>query len=359
MRSRILLILTLFLTSCLDEIDLQPNRGFDETIVVDGKLVKGTPSYVSIVVNRLFDFAPGSRKTIRVAEIVIRDEEGNELPLRLSGDERYSVVIPDDHPTFKVDYYKKYLISLRTSDGRRYESNLEELRPVPKMEKIAYQAASKLVEDKILGYATRTFVEFFVDFELPEAGDGSHTSLRWEFERTWAVHDNPPPSLPSSRKVCYITEITGSYDFTLFDASVVRNTDLEDFLVYDTNVDHQFAEGYVLHVYQESMAPTARDYWNEVKAASIRRGDMFEPAPGKIRTNFRNLDQEKDDRIAGFFYATEIDTIRTFVPPEYLGYPDTLCIPLPTPEYLVEPHICLDCLVEPRSTTEVPHFWPR
>ena len=82
---------------------------------------------------------------------------------------------------------------------------------------------------------------------------------------------------------------------------------------------------------------------------------MFEAAPGRLKTNISNP-EEDDDNITGYFYATEIDTFRIYVSPAFADFPDTLCIPLP--DMVQEPHVCLDCLVEPRSTMDKPFYWP-
>ena len=86
---------------------------------------------------------------------------------------------------------------------------------------------------------------------------------------------------------------------------------------------------------------------------------MFEPAAGKVITNMRSLNDPQEE-VVGFFYATEIDTIRTYVSPEMAGLPDTLCIPWPIPpEVPVDsPYICIDCRIEPRSTFVKPSYWP-
>ena len=356
----LLIIAVLLLPSCLDQIDLGVKKGFDETIVIDGKLTIGAPSKVIVVVSRLFDFLPSSRTNIRVSEIFIRDEDGNELPLQLTSFETYGLDIPADHPFFKVEYDHSYQIDVTTVTGKRYVSDFETVLPVPKMELVRPVESTVLVEDPEFGYRERDFIEFYLNTPLINARDATKTSLRWEFECTYAVTDNvlpgQPPCTPPIYKQCYITEITGLGDQQLWDANISILERLDDFLVYDEAIGHRYAEGYVLHIYQESLTLSALEYWNQVKSISFRTGDMFEAAPGKVKSNFKNVADPEDDRITGFFYATERDTLSHYISPASLGYPDTLCFPLP--DSVIKPHICLDCLVEPGSTVDKPSYWP-
>ena len=356
MRKGILLLsIIFFATSCLDEIDLEVDKGFSETLAIDGKIVKGDPSWVNVRISRLFDFTPDSRRTIVVLGILVRDENANEIPLELTAQEQYAAVIPNDHPSFSVEYFQKYQIEVRTADGRTFASDFAELLPVPEISKVEAVPVSKLVESQALDVRTEEFVEFRIDSPIKTFDNPNNVSLRWEFERTFAVTDNPPPSLPNFRKVCYLTQTAGLFNPISLDGEMITAPQIANYEIYEENVDSRFAQGYVLHIYQESLTNEALTYWQQVQSTVLRNGDMFEAPAGTIVSNIRNINLP-NDAVIGFFYATEIDTFRTYVGPEELDFPDTLCIPLPAP--IMEPHICLDCLVEPGSSLVKPAYWP-
>ncbi len=351
----ILLLLILLAFACLDEIDLAVDQGFDETIAIEGRIVKGNPSRVLVGISRLFDFAPDSRKALVVLEAIIRDSKGNELPLELSDRGRYSAEIPEDHPTFKVTHFESYQIDIRMANGKRYVSDLEPLLPVPAIENIRAIRTSGLIPDDAQDYIPADFISFELTTPLSNPQQEEKVRLRWEFEHTFAVTDNPLPSTPPFRKTCYITQKTGLFHPQSLDANTLATDRLDNYSLHEEIINHHFAEGYVLHVYQESLSSGAHQYWEEVESILGRSGNMFEAAPGRLQTNIRNPEEE-DNNITGYFYATEIDTFRIYVSPAFAEFPDTLCIPLP--EMVLEPHICLDCLVEPRSTMNKPSFWP-
>ena len=344
----------LLCTSCLDQIDLPVDPGFEETIIIEGKIVKSQPSRVLVSIRRLFDFAPDSRKSLFAPEILVRDDSGNSFPLQLTAAETYTAEIPENHPSFKVDYYKSYQIDAQLSDGRRFVSEFEQLLPVPRITDIRAIRSQKYVPDRIQEFALDDFVKFLITTPLHNDAQPGNIRLRWEFERTFALTDNPPPYLPDFRKTCYITEIAGLFNPQAFDGSFLTTNVLEEHPLIEEQVNHHFAEGYVLHTYQESLTESAFQYWEEVRGSVLRTGDMFEAAPGRIRTNLRNIDRP-DNRIGGFFYATEVDTLRVYVDPSFVDFPDTLCIPpLPFP-----PIECVDCLLAPRSTLVKPGYWPK
>ncbi len=349
----ILFTILLVSTSCLDQIDLPVDPGFDETIIIEGKIIKSQPSRIIVTIRRLFDFAPDSRKSLFAPEILVRDEAGNSLPLQLTAAETYTAEVPANHPSFKVNYYKSYQIDAKLSDGRHFVSELEQLLPVPRISEIQAVRSQKFVPDRIQDFVLEDFVKFMITTPLHNDRLLDNIRLRWEFERTFALTDNPPPFLPAFRKTCYITEIASLFNPQSLDGSVLTTRELANYPLIEEQVNHHFAEGYVLHTYQESLTETAFQYWEEVRNSVLRTGDMFEAAPGRIHTNVVNVDRP-DNSIGGFFYATEIDTIRIYVDPSFVDFPDTLCIPvLPFP-----PIECGNCLLAPRSTIVKPNYWP-
>ena len=259
----ILFLLALLAFACLDEIDLAVDQGFDETIAIEGRIVKGNPSRVLVGISRLFDFAPDSRKALVVLDAVIRDSKGNELPLELSDRGRYSAEIPADHPTFKVVYFESYQIDIRMANGKRYVSDLEPLLPVPEIEGIRAVRTTGLIPDNVQDYIPADFIEFELTTPLSTVQLEEKARLRWEFEHTFAITDNPPPSTPPFRKTCFITEKTGLFQPQSLDANILATDRLDHYSLHEEIVNHHFAEGYVLHVYQESLSSGAYQYWEE------------------------------------------------------------------------------------------------
>ena len=74
-----------------------------------------------------------------------------------------------------------------------------------------------------------------------------------------------------------------------------------------------------------------------------RVGNQFEPPVGRIITNFKNINDENDRNVFGYFTAFYEDTLRLCVTPEEVGSPSKLCPPC---RGCFAPSICIDCLNE-------------
>ena len=351
--SYLLLAFLLSITSCLEKIDLAVDKGFRETISISGKMSKGDPSRVLVRVSRLFDFVPDSRRTIFAKEVLIRDEYGHALPLKISASETYSLDIPADHPEFRVDHYERFQLEVQLPDGRRYLSEYEQLLPVPRMDTIRPLLNSKLLADLVNEYSPKDFVEFYLASPIRVDQQETNTRFRWDFEATIEITSLQVID-KDSIQTCYVTQKVDLFKPRSFDGTTLQSDRVEDLLLTDDIVDWRFAEGYVFHTYQESLTKTAFAYWKNVEESVLRSGDMFEAASGKLQTNFSNPDNPNDN-VAGFFYATEIDTFHLFIDPQFAGSPPLLCYPRPP----FPPDICIDCLSEPRSSGIRPSYFPQ
>ena len=348
----LLILLCGLFTSCLDPIDLEVDKGFRETVAISGKLTKGDPSRVTARVARLFDFLPDSRRIIFAQEVLIRDEYSHALPLKVSAQETYSLQIPADHPEFRVDYFEKYQLEVLLSDGRRYLSEFEQLLPVPRIDSIRPRVITKLIVDRVQDYRPALFLAFDLDSPIAVNAQTGNSKLRWDFEGTFEISSLMQVN-KDSLQTCYITQKVDLFRPQSFDGTTIAADRMDGFLLNEEIANWRFAQGYVLHTYQESLTNTAFSYWENVQSSVLRSGDMFEPAAGNLQTNFSNP-ADPADNVTGFFYATEIDTFRVYIDPAFVSFPDSLCHPPPA----FPPCVCIDCLVEPRSTGVRPSFFP-
>jgi len=353
-----LLLSLLSLIGCLDPIELKIPEGFDETLVIQGALTKGSPSSIELTVTRLFDFTVESLTRVNVSEVILSDGEGNSVEIDRVGTGLYRTIFDESHP-IEIEFNKSYKIDLRTFDGRSYASSLEPLLPVPKVDSLSIQG----VEKEIVfadGETTRvdSLVRLAVHTPLEVAGSEERIGLKWDLRRVYRVTDTPI-EVGVESKTCYLTEDIDITSVKVFDASDLRVNRLEDYEVFDQAFNFTMGEGLYFELIQSSLSPTAFEYFDQVGQLLDREGNMFEAPAGKLVTNFVNT-EDASEEVFGYFYATTTDTARVYVSPEFANSPRSFC---PPPSGLVRMDgscaapTCCDCLSFENSTTIRPSFW--
>lgn len=345
--------LVLALPACLDQIDFDVPADLESAIVIQGKLVKGSPSIVRVEVSALFSFSASSRRLIDVREVTLFDESGTGLELPAIDIGIYALEIPANHPTFSVESGRAYRLRVVTQDGRTYESLPDPLFPVPQ----ATDLTAEIVEQEVFNAEGEAellpLIQFSIDTPLRPAEGSEPPRLRWESFRTFRLTD-----VSREEQTCYITEPTNVSRLNLLDAGRLDAAAVvEDLPIARELITYFFADGYYLTVYQESLSPEAFRYWSEVDELLERSGSIFEPPAGKVKSNLQNI-EDPEDEVFGLFYAVEQDTIRTYVSPEFAGNLPAYCPPPVGPGGLDDSHVCANCLENAEvSTLTQPDFW--
>lgn len=342
------------LSSCLDPIDLAPPDGLEDALVVQGLLLKGSPNRIEIQISRLFNFTTSSFSRVNPLKGYLIDEDGNRLELERKGEGLLRLNIPDNHPDFSIKYNRSYSIELQMPDGSVIVSGLEPLIPVTRVDSIHSEVVTKFVpnlldrDQSILD----TFIRFSVDTQLKLEDQADYARFRWIGDRTYKITELPQFDPP--RDTCYISEATDIFQPRLYDANVLKNDYLNQQVVYDQSLNYKMAEGYIFSIYQESLSEGAFTYWNQIDQLLNRTGDMFETPAGIPFTNISYKEEQKQ-RLYGYFYCTERDTMRRYMSPMSVPPRDSFC-----PMFIGEPQIpsiCFECEIEPRTTISPPSFW--
>lgn len=348
------LLFLCFLSSCLDPIDFDQPDGLENALVVQGLLLKGSPNQVQIQVSRLFNFTTSSFSRVNALKGYIIDEDGNRLELERKGEGLLRLDIPEDHPDFPIKYSRSYSIELQMPDGNVIVSTLEPMIPVTRIDSIHTEVITKFVpnildrDQSVLD----SFIRFSVDTQLKLEDQPDYARFRWIGDRTYKITELPQIDPPTD--TCYISEVTNIFQPRLYDANILRNDYLSQQAVYDQLLNYKMAEGYVFSIVQESLSEGAFIYWNQVDQLLNRTGDMFETPAGIAFTNI-SYTEDSGQRLYGYFYCTERDTLRRYIDPMTVPPRDSFC-----PQFIGEPQIpsvCFQCEIEPRTTTSPPSFW--
>lgn len=352
------LLICLSANSCLDEIGFSRPEGELNEFVIQGRIVKSSPSIASVEITEVFDksgFVNPRRVSVKSVTLINTEGQSAELDEVSSG--IYEVEIPDNDPGFAVETGMGFKVEVLTITGDTYESEFETINPVPDLKDLEARLIQKDIYDSEADrISSKPFIRYTVDVDLDANPDGNKPFLKWDIIETYALTDSPPGREP---KVCYITGNANITNVTLIDANETSETALVDYELYDAPVTYVFAEGYYATVIQESLNAQSFAYWDQLRQVVDRSGSIFEAPAGKVITNI--ISSEENERGAiGYFYATQQDTVRMFISPEDAGNPNTFCPPpMAAPGFGCTLGNCCDCLRFGNSTTEKPEFWIR
>jgi len=342
MKRNILLLLAsllggmlLILPSCLDDIDFDRPDTIENGIAIQGKLVKGDPSFIRVTLRRIFDFSENAR-LINARTVTLMDEEGNALVLDSRQEGVFIEEIQNNNPDISIDYGKSYKIRVETFDNRVFESSLEQLLPAPTPTDLRVSKVLREGIDALGRIVDREFLAFTLDTPLQLNEGEDNVKLLWELEATYKLSDTPesynrracfPIRVDNvDNKTCFITS-SPIRNFIPLDGATINSTSISDFTLYETTSSSLFAEGYYLTVLQQSMS----------------------------NTNFVNVN-DPNDEVFGYFYATEERPIRIFVSPKFADETQITC-PAPLTEDGRADNTCCDCLTAGDATTERPIWW--
>jgi len=293
----------------------------------------------------------------------VEDESGNivELPTRADG--IFYLEVPDNDPSFKIDYGKSYKVNVATFDNRNYTSSLEELLPAPTIEDLTVKKIQ--IETVDANGNTKLFdkLTYGVSSPLKPANSTENARLLWEFTSTYQFTDSPgaygrrscrPVSIEDEAKTCYLTA-SPSDNYVVVNGPDLSIDRIDNFEILNTGISSIHAQGLYLTVSQQSLTQTAYDYWVQVGNLVAITGGIFQDPAGKVITNMANVDDPKDD-VFGYFYATEESIRRVYVDPTLAGNPA-----LPCPDALTEggqaPNDCCNCSSIFNSSTIKPAWW--
>ena len=337
------LLVVVLAIGCLDEIQLEVPAEEQDTVIIQGKLIKfNDHARVDVQITNLFDFTPSSRQPVLVRSVELFESNGGYKMLERTDLNTYSVSIPLNDPEFLIDYGNEYWVRVVTFRDQVFISEPDMLLKVPQTEELRFEYLPRNIDQD------RDRVQYFLSGNIIDNVDNKKSRLRFFLKEAYRVTD-------CEMKTCYVENITNLNNVRTLDGNESASDGYSDFEIHDVQVSAFFAEGHYFSVFTESLSDAAFRYWNEASSLVFRTGNMFEEPVGTQFSNFRPEDPESNDNVFGFFYATEIDTIRVFVDSTLVGTPRMACPPLKEKRPGCLP--CCDCLGLTNSSLVKPDFW--
>jgi len=345
-----MLFVIVFASACIEEVNFDVPREYQNSTVIVGKIVKGNPSSVEVFIQKIFDFSFEDEVFVNAQGVRIVNEAGDKLEVPLTGLGRYTLEL-GGATGFDVEIGQSYSLEVDLFDGQRFKSKMETILPVPKIESIKHE----VIQKEIINFENETVIRPKVNYEvnttLIAEENQQATNLKWDFEFVYKFSDD-------DGKACYVN---GFPDFDLIqivDAKTFGASSLTDYDVLEQSITTLMTEGQYISVIQESLSDDALSFWSQTKELSINNGTFYEPPPGQIITNIETV-SDTEGAVFGYFYGTQHDTMRVFVDSTFTSITNTICPSPPSQDPNPPCDFCCDCENADQSTTRKPAFWTR
>lgn len=341
----ILFSFLLSLGACIDEIKLNVDTE-QRALVVDGfvtdnlgdfQLKLSQSSVIGIGNDNILDPVIG-------AKVQLLDTEGGVYPY-IEEDETKGVYTLT---AFKAVRRKAYFIDIILQDGKHYQSKPTKLRSSSKIDNISYTISENTYRNNIGDLVTDELITLNIDTDVSDAD--LPPLLRWRVEGEYVIREISPGNLNPKR--CFVTINLDQNVISVFDARELSGGILKNQEIAQTPFDFRFTEKFCFHISQFAISEDEFDYWNNIKEVTEISGSLFDPPPGTVVGNIRNVDNP-EEIVVGYFSVSSIFFLRDFVNGDELG--STIgpkCGrrgPIPVG--------CSNCLELRNSTTEVPFYW--
>lgn len=336
----------LFSNACIDEVDFDVPNEYQNTTVILGKIVLGNPSTVEVSIQGLFDFSFEGSVYKDVESVKIINEEGDKLEVPVSEVGKHKLLIYPDSG-FEVEAEKFYSLEVLLFDGQAFKSEPAKLMPVPK----AGELKPNLAEKEVINFLTNEYqiqrrIEYRVSTSLLSGIERSRSNLKWDFSRTYKITDN-------KKNICYATDFIDFDLIEIVNQADIATISLNDHLILEQDYSLRIVEGQYVFAIQEALDDDAILFWNQMKGLSTNNGTFYEPPPGQLITNFYKTNNTEGS-VFGYFYATQHDTLSTYIDSTFINQFIPFCPRPPTggPTPCDE---CCDCQMF--LSTKKPSFW--
>ena len=350
----LLILAPVFLfVSCIEEIEFEPPAEFQNSVIIEGKIVKGNPSTVEVSTQNIFDFSFEEVSFFNAKEVFILNDKGEKLLVPNTTTGNYELKI-DPSSGFEVDHGGSYGIEVSLLDGRSYQSEFETLIPVPKLESLDHQLLVREEENEDGIMVPVSYVEYRLSANLVADENQERTDVRWILESVYKQSDL------IARDQCYVTRFENPRQILLFDKNDNSRSRVENELILKKNVSRIMVEGQYVTAIQESLDTKAAEYWKQIQELSTNSGTFYEAPPGQVKSNIKKLNDSQGE-VFGYFYATEHDSLHAFVDSTFVDFYTEIC---PHPDNVERESMdfgpcddCCYCLWLDNSTTTKPSFW--
>jgi hypothetical protein len=289
------------LSSCINEIDL-PIRSESPRLVVEGMITNEKPPYIV----RLFttgDFLssryPPASLGVQSALVTITDDTGRSTTLKAVLEQPGVYQTVDS--TFRGEIGRLYTLEVRMPDGKIFQSQPEQLLPVPVLDELKAKFVDVPDRSQPSGY------QVLVDTQDPLETTNYYRWLAYGYVRRES-EGLPMIGGGICCKSCWL--LIANNEVNIFsDANINGNRIQERFALFSPFYvrGKQYVE-----VSQYSLTREAYQFWKLLDEQQTRTGSLFDPQPAPIEGNIYNV-ENTNELALGYFGASAVSRRRLII----------------------------------------------
>ena len=335
---RALIIMMIFTYSCVEPIDF-------DTSATKGIGLQAYLAYSELrseLVLKATDITSG--EGVMISDVKLISENNSFIPLDFyHPNSKLRVAILDNE---SLDFESNYKLCISLSGGRIIESDFEQIVQVPTILDLNFDVKEGEEDNFDNLSLSQNFVKYYISTSLINC-NGERVGLRWSFYKTFARTDLPrlvESQIVDPSQRCYYWRQLGAESIHMLDRNEVDANVIERFFLIEDLLNLDYAEGVNFYLIQQGLSEGANEYFYQVKINAEIEGGLFDPPFANPISNL--VSSNADERVVGYFYASEVDTINRFIHPDEVGRPISECFLFGLDEYTDAPVYCQRCFTD-------------
>jgi len=230
---------------------------------------------------------------------------------------------------------------------------------------LSYTQIDRLVTDFDGVVSSEASLQLLIDADLSNLNEGG---FYWNVQSIYKVTDSGLNELPDTiiERTCYINEPASVVDVLVLDPTELSEEVIRGFDLAAIPMSLISPEGHYFQINQYSLSKAALSYWSGLDVLNARTGRLFERVPGEVPTNLKII-EDPEQKVYGFFYASEEKMLRRRVPENFYQDLSTIC-PKRNQECWNVAFVgrgpdfcrcqpCCDCRIVDNSSELLPDYW--
>ena len=340
-------LLTVVLTqSCVTEFQPDP-VSIPPSLIVEGQITD-QPGPYTVKLTRTADYSYKSLNLLESGAIMtISDNVGNQETLK----ELSSGVYATKANGLQGVVGRAYKLSIKTTDGKVYESAPEVLPSAPPIQKIYDEYT---VDAGASSLANRQGWNVYIDSKDP---DTTGNYYRWSWQHYEPIQVCFQKELPNSSTLTGLDCCSPCWDITRCYTCINVSSDAN---INGESISRQLilrapytsTSRYYVEVEQQALSKGAYAFWKSVKGLVNNTGGLFDAAPATVQGNLR-CTNDSSTKVFGFFGATGVAVQFLYVDrTEGQGVPN-----IPPTVIVPQPSACVICENSLYRTPNKPRWW--
>lgn len=346
------LIIGLMGGGCLDTIELDLPEQRADRLVIEGYVLRGDMYEILVNVSRSVQSEEVILNTVGTNDITVLIDD---IPsLNLQNGQTFRAPAASFHTIYGGNMNSEFKLQVEMQNGDVYVSTPQRIEPAPALGSLHISLAESESVNTLGNIVTEQSVELFVDSEIINSR-GDKTSLRWDVSSSFMYQEIPCGTDPFYQaKACYVDVGNRRNEINVLIGPEVVNDRVENFRLGGVEADYKFNREYYFTVVQRTLTAESARYWDQIVASNARSGTIFDIPPGTVTTNMQSKAEELE-QVLGFFYGSEVDTLRYLALPPETGRQRHQCANESGP--IKSPHCC-DCdMTYGIETRKKPSYW--